>query len=73
MAWTGSEGDFQSFVDRHGLTFPQLSDDAGDVYDRFGIPYQPAFAAIAADGTTEILLGAADEVILDQLVESAIG
>jgi peroxiredoxin len=73
VAWTGSESDFQGFVDRHGLTFPQLSDDAGDVYDRFGIPYQPAFAAIGVDGSTEILLGPADEAILEMLVENARG
>ena len=29
VAWTGNDSDFQGFIDEHGLTFPQISDDPG--------------------------------------------
>ena len=72
IAWTGSDSEFQSFIDRHGLTFAQVSDDAGAVYDRFSIPYQPAVAVIQPDGNVETLFGAVDEARLDQLVRDAL-
>lgn len=72
MAWTGSDTEFQSFIDRHGLTFTQLSDDAGAVYDRFEIPLQPAVVVVQADGHVETLFGAVDEERLDQLVGDAL-
>ena len=25
VAWTGSDEDFQGFIDEHGLTFPQIT------------------------------------------------
>ena len=40
LAWFGADVSFQGFVDKHGLTFPQVSDDPGDVYARFGIAAQ---------------------------------
>ena len=71
MAWTGSDDDFQGFIDRHGLTFPQISDDPGVVFDRFEIPYQPAMAVVRADGSVETVSGAVDEALLDQIVAEA--
>ena len=53
VAWSGSEGEFQEFVDRHGLTFPQISDPSGEVFSRFGVAYQPAFAIVTADGEVQ--------------------
>lgn len=73
MAWTGSETDFEDFVARHGLTFPNLSDADGDVFFRFGIPYQPAFAIVAPDGQIETLLGSADAAVIDMIIRDAIG
>ena len=72
VAWTGSDSEFQSFIDRHGLTFAQVSDDAGAVYDRFSIPYQPAVVVVQPDGNVETLFGAVDEARLDQLVRDAL-
>ena len=65
VAWTGSDEDFQGFIDKHGLSFPQLSDDAGVVYERFDVPAQPALALVDATGQVETFLGAVDESTLD--------
>ena len=68
VAWHGSDDEFQGFVDKHSLTFPQLSDDAGDVYARFEIPAQPALAVVATDGAVTTLVGAVDDVTLDDVL-----
>ena len=61
VAWTGDDESFTGFIDRHGLTFPQISDDPGVIYDRFDVPYQPAMAFVGADGSVEVELGAVSE------------
>lgn len=71
VAWTGSDDSFQDFIDKHGLTFPQISDDQGDVFDRFGISYQPAFVIVNTDGSTETVAGAVDEELLGQIISEA--
>ena len=68
VAWTGSDDAFQGFIDKHGLTFPQISDDPGDVFDRFGVPVQPALAIVSPDGSTELVVGAIDDDLLDQII-----
>jgi hypothetical protein len=68
VAWTGNEQNFEEFVGRHGLTFTNISDAPGAVYDRFEIPYQPAFALVDADGNVETLIGSADDAVLDMLI-----
>ena len=72
-AWPGSatEAEFQGFIDAHNLTFIQLSDDPGTIYDRFEIPYQPAVVVVRPDGTVETLYGEADEAVLDELIGDA--
>ena len=72
MAWTGSDAEFQTFIDRHGLTFTQLSDDVGAIYERFAIPVQPAVVVVRPDGHVETLFGAVDGAELDQLVNDAL-
>lgn len=47
------------------LTFPQISDIPGAIYDHFGVPGQPAFAFVDADGDVETVLGTIDEASLD--------
>ena len=59
---------FQGFIDRHGLTFPQISDDPGDVFARFEVPGQPALVIVDTDGRVQQILGAIDEARLDQLL-----
>lgn len=73
IAWTGSDDSFQGFIDKHGLTFPQVSDDRGDVYARFEIPVQPAFVLIETDGTVQQIHGAVDGALLDSLIGDALG
>ena len=71
MAWTGSDDSFQGFIDEHGLTFPQISDDPGDVFNRFGVSYQPALVVVKTDGSTELIAGAVDGDLLDQIISEA--
>jgi peroxiredoxin len=71
VAWTGSDDSFQEFIDRHGLTFPQISDDPGEVFNRFGISYQPAIVVVRTDGSTELIQGAVDDELLEQIVAEA--
>ncbi len=73
VAWSGDDNSFQGFIDKHGLTFPQVSDDAGDVYNRFEIPVQPAFVLIDPNGTVQQLFGAVDSDVLDGLISEALG
>jgi peroxiredoxin len=70
VAWAGDESSFRGFIDRHGLTFPQLADPDGELYAHFGVVAQPAFVIIDPNGDTTTLLGALDEdEINDQLAE----
>ena len=71
MAWTGSDDDFQGFIDKHGLTFPQISEGPGDVFNRFGISYQPANVDVGTDGSTELIAGAVGDELLEQIVNEA--
>lgn len=71
VAWVGDDASFQDFVDEHGLTFPQISDDPGDVFLRFEVPSQPAFAIVDADGSVELVQGAVDEATLDEILTDA--
>ena len=72
MAWTGSEESYQGFVDKHGLTFPQINDDPGDVFSRFDVAFQPALVIVKADGGMETVAGAVDESLLDQIISESI-
>lgn len=71
MAWTGDDKSFQGFIDKHGLTFPQISDDRGDIFARFDVAYQPALAIVKADGTIESVAGAVNGALLDQILSEA--
>lgn len=72
VAWFGSDDSFQGFIDKHGLTFPQVSDDAGEIYARFEIPAQPALVIIDADGVQQQLFGAVDSDLLDGLISDVL-
>ncbi|MBI4934563.1 MAG: redoxin domain-containing protein [Actinobacteria bacterium] len=73
VAWYGDDSSFQGFISEHGLTFPQVSDDAGDVFSRFGVPSQPALVVISPDGEVQQLFGAVDEALLDDILTRATG
>jgi len=73
VAWVGDDASFQDFIDRHGLTFPQLSDDNGEIFARFGVPSQPALVVIGVDGTVQQLFGAVDGDLLDDILGDTVG
>lgn len=72
MAWYGDDRSFQGFVDKYGLSFPQISDNPGDVFTRFGVPYQPAMAVIDSKGVVQVSLGAVEEDALDAALTAAV-
>lgn len=72
VAWSGSDDSFQGFIDKHGLTFPQVSDDAGEIYSRFEVPAQPAFVIIDASGAQQLLFGAVESDELDSLISDVL-
>ena len=65
VSWYGDDASFQGFVDKYGLTFPQISDNPGEVFTRFGVPAQPAMAIIDKTGAVQVSLGAVEESALD--------
>ena len=71
VAWTGDDDDFQGFIDKHSLTFPQISDNYGDVFSRFDVSYQPAMVIVKADGSIESIAGAVNGDLLDQIISEA--
>ena len=73
MAWHGTDEEFQGFIDEHGLTFPQISDDEAIVYDRFEIPVQPALVVIDAAGDVQTLYGSVDDELLDMVFGGVAG
>ena len=68
VAWTGDDESFQGFIDKYSLTFPQVSDDDGVVFSRFGVPSQPALVIIDTSGEVQQLFGAVDDDLLDDLL-----
>lgn len=68
VAWTGSDAAFQKFIDKYSLTFPTISDDPGTIFARFGVPSQPAFVVIGADGQGQQMFGAVEPAVLDSVL-----
>ncbi|MEO7398880.1 MAG: redoxin domain-containing protein [Ilumatobacteraceae bacterium] len=74
VAWTGDDASFQGFIDKHSLSFPQISDDPGTVFARFGVPTQPALVVVNPNGDAQVLLGAVDDAKLQSvLAQAAVG
>jgi hypothetical protein len=57
VGWSGEDRIYRDFIAEGGLTFPQIDDTSGEVYGRFGIPYQPAVVFVRPDGSVETVLG----------------
>ena len=55
---------------RHGLTFPQLSDDEGAVFAYYDVPVQPALVVIDPDGGVVTRFGAVDDTVDDLLSDA---
>jgi hypothetical protein len=41
------------------------------VFDRFGVPYQPAMVIVKTDGSTELISGAVGDELLEQIITEA--
>lgn len=61
-----------SFVVRHRITFPSIVDREGEVFARYGVPYQPAWVFIARDGTWVTVQGSLDRESLAPYVEELV-
>ena len=66
VSWQGTEAQMQAFVEEHGLTFPQALDADGSLFARFGVPYQPAWVFVTAEGDSDLHVGALDASELDE-------
>lgn len=58
----------QKFIDKHGLSFPQINDDPATVFGHFDVPAQPAWVFIDASGTGSQVLGAIEDSQLDSML-----
>lgn len=59
MAGRDDTGPMEAFVADYGVgAFPHIADVNGDVWARYGVLGQPAFAFIDDDGSDEVYLGA---------------
>ena len=50
----------RSFIDRHGISFDSVVDREGEIFERYGIPSQPAWVFIDTDGTLTRVRGSLD-------------
>ena len=53
------------------MSFPQISDNPGTVFTRFGVPAQPALVVVNANGDAQLLLGAIDDENLQSVLARA--
>ena len=72
VGWYGTQKSYAEFVERHALTFLNIDDSDGNWYQRFSVPYQPAWVFVEQSGTFTSLLGVHDapdlRVRLDELL-----
>lgn len=72
VAWNGSRDAMQAFVERHGLTFPNIVDPSGEVFARYGVPSQPAWVFIDADGGSTRVQGSLDDQELIAYIDAIV-
>lgn len=53
------------------MSFPQISDDPGTVFQHFNVPGQPAFVVVSPDGSAVTELGAVEADTLDAMLTDA--
>ena len=74
VASRDDEAAMQDFVDRHELSgFPHISDEAGEVWERFGVVGQPAWVFATASGDYEVVFGAIPEDELREKLDALAG
>jgi peroxiredoxin len=64
IAWSGTAKEMQGFVDAHHITFPTLNDADSSLFAHFGVPAQPAWVFVRADGSAKRVLGAEEPDVL---------
>ena len=64
----------QSFVAATGVkdVFPNINDEEGDIWARYGIGYQPAFVFLGANGETGTF-GSLGETDIQNRIDSIFG
>jgi len=70
VAWSGTSDAMLDFIDRHGLSFPTIVDQSGDLYLKYQVPYQPAWVFIDAEGKSRRVMGSLDEQGLLENIQS---
>jgi len=66
VAWNGSGGDMQDFINENGLSFININDEPGEIFARFGVPYQPAWVFISRNGTATTRIGIISDSELEE-------
>ncbi len=56
------------FIGKHGLTFPNVDDQRGEVFASFGVTGQPAWVFLDESGEGRRVLGSLDADQLDVLI-----
>jgi hypothetical protein len=62
----------QEFVERHGLTFPNVVDDDGSLFSGFGVISQPGWAFYDGAGNLDVQLGALGGSDLDRRIQALV-
>lgn len=58
IAWQGNQAEIDEFVQRHGLSFPNVLDADGSIFAGFGVASQPAWVFQDAEGNRDRVSGA---------------
>lgn len=72
MAVSDKPANYESFIARHGVTFPNIDDTPGDILASLGIPGHPAFGVLHTDQTYEFVMGAVPDDTLDMIITGMI-
>jgi thiol-disulfide isomerase/thioredoxin len=55
VASRSDQGAMRDFVNRYGLSFPQIEDSSGEIWGKFGVTWQPAFAFVSSNGDVDMV------------------
>jgi hypothetical protein len=70
VAWQGNQTEIDEFVQRHGLTFPNVLDADGSIFAGFGVASQPAWVFQDESGSREVVSGALSPGAVSERLES---